>query len=150
MREDPDIIFVGEIRDRETAEAVLMLAESGHLVFSTLHTPSAALTINRYVSFFPPDIQEAIGDRLAEALIGVQSQTLVKTQDQSTRIGVFEIMINNTSIKNNIKERDIGQINSIIETSATQGMISMKKYAEKLFTKNIIDQQTYDRLASNQ
>jgi twitching motility protein PilT len=69
MREDPDIIFVGEIRDSETAEAALNLAETGHLVFSTLHTNSAASTINRYISFFPPNIQDSIADRMAEALI---------------------------------------------------------------------------------
>ncbi len=118
MREDPDIIFVGEIRDKETAESVLMLAESGHLVFSTLHTPSAALTVNRYISFFPPDIQESIADRLSEVLLGVQSQSLTKTKDKSTRIGIYEVMINNISIKNNIKERDIGQITSIMETAS--------------------------------
>lgn len=69
MREDPDIIFVGEIRDQETAEAALNLAETGHLVFSTLHTNSAASTINRYISFFPPNIQDSVADRMAEALI---------------------------------------------------------------------------------
>lgn len=149
LREDPDVIFVGEIRDRETAESVLMLAESGHLVFSTLHTQSAALTINRYISFFPPDIQASIADRLAEVLLGVQSQTLVKTKDKSTRIGVFEVMINNTSIRNNIKENDVGQINSIIETSSAKGMISMKKYSERLAEKDIIDEETYKGLVNN-
>jgi len=69
MREDPNIIFVGEIRDRETAESVLSLAETGHLVFSTLHTNSASNTVNRYISFFPPEIQESVSDRLAESLI---------------------------------------------------------------------------------
>jgi twitching motility protein PilT len=149
MREDPDIIFVGEIRDKDTAESVLMLAESGHLVFSTMHTPSAALTINRYISFFPPDIQDSVGDRLSEVLLGVQSQTLVKTKDKSTRVGIFEVMFNTTSVKNNIKDRDIGQINSIIETSATKGMISMKKYAERLFEKGIIDEDTIHALNTN-
>ncbi len=146
MREDPDIIFVGEIRDRETAESVLALAESGHLVFSTLHTQSAALTINRYISFFSPDVQSSVADRLSEVLLGVQSQTLVKTKDKSTRIGIFEVMLNNTSIRNNIKEKDVGQLNSIIETSSEKGMISMRKYAERLFEKGIIDEQTYKSL----
>ena len=86
MREDPDIVFVGEIRDKETAESVLQLTESGHLVFSTLHTPSAALTINRFVSFFPPDIQDHVGDRLSEVLLGAQAQVLVKTKDQKERV----------------------------------------------------------------
>lgn len=79
MREDPDIIFVGEIRDRETAESALNLAETGHLVFSTMHTNSSANTVNRYISFFPPEIQDSVSDRLAESLIGIQSQALVKS-----------------------------------------------------------------------
>jgi len=86
MREDPNIIFVGEIRDRETAESALSLSETGHLVFSTLHTNSAANTVNRYISFFPPEIQSSISDRLAESLIGIQSQVLVKTKDSKSRV----------------------------------------------------------------
>ncbi len=146
MREDPDIIFVWEIRDTETAEATLNLAETGHLVFSTLHTNSAASTINRYISFFPPNIQDSIADRLSEALIGIQSQTLVKTKDKSTRVGIFELMINTTSVKNNIKKKEIPQIDNIIETSSLIGMITLKKYAEKLIEKNIIDPQDVQRL----
>jgi twitching motility protein PilT len=81
MREDPDIIFVGEIRDPETAEAAMNLAETGHLVFSTLHTRTAATTVNRLISLFPPDIQESVKDRLAQSLLGVQSQFLLQTKD---------------------------------------------------------------------
>lgn len=139
MREDPNIIFVGEIRDRETAESVLSLAETGHLVFSTLHTNSAANTVNRYISFFPPEIQESVSDRLAEALIGIQSQFLVKTKDGKSRVGLFEVMINTTSIKNNIKKRAVDQLDNIIETSSLIGMINLKKYAQRLIDKQIID-----------
>jgi len=139
MREDPNIIFVGEIRDRETAESVLSLAETWHLVFSTLHTNSAANTVNRYISFFPPEIQDSISDRLAESLIGIQSQFLVRTKDEKSRVGIFEIMINTTSIKNNIKKRAIDQIDSIIETSSVLWMINLKKYAQRLIDKQIID-----------
>lgn len=146
MREDPNIIFVGEIRDRETAESVLSLAETGHLVFSTLHTNSASNTVNRYISFFPPEIQESISDRLAESLIGIQSQFLVKTKDGKSRVGLFEVMINTTSIKNNIKKRAVDQIDSIIETSSVIGMINLKKYAQRLIDKQIIDPKEVDRL----
>lgn len=139
MREDPNIIFVWEIRDRETAESVLSLAETWHLVFSTLHTNSAANTVNRYISFFPPEIQDSISDRLAESLIGIQSQFLVKTKDGKSRVGIFEVMINTTSIKNNIKKRAIDQIDNIIETSSLIGMINLKKYAQRLIDKEIID-----------
>ena len=139
MREDPDIIFVGEIRDKETAEAALSMAETGHLVFSTLHTGSAAGTVNRYISFFPPEIQDSIADRLSDSLIGVQSQMLVKSKDGTTRFGMYEIMINNTAVRNNIKKKEVAQLDNIIDTSQKDGMIPMIKYAERLIQKNLID-----------
>lgn len=139
MREDPNIIFVGEIRDRETAESVLSLAETGHLVVSTLHTNSASQTINRYLSFFPPEIQNTICERLAESLIGIQSQCLVKTKDKQSRVWIFEVMINTSSIKNNIKNKEIEQIDNIIETSSAIGMINLKMYAQRLIDNQIID-----------
>jgi twitching motility protein PilT len=145
MREDPNIIFVGEIRDRETADAALSLSETGHLVFSTLHTNSAANTINRYISFFPPEIQESVCDRLAESLIGVQSQMLTKSK-LGGRVGIYEVMLTTTSIRNNIKKREIEQLDSIIETSTLIGMINMKKYAQRLIDKQIIDASEVDRL----
>lgn len=138
MREDPDIIFVWEIRDKETAEAALSLSETGHLVFSTLHTSSAAGTVNRYISFFPPEIQDSISDRLADTLIGCQSQFLVKTIDGKSRVGIYEILINTTSVRNNIKKRELQQIDSIIETSSMIGMINLKTYAQRLIDKKII------------
>ncbi|MEI6425770.1 MAG: PilT/PilU family type 4a pilus ATPase [Candidatus Absconditabacteria bacterium] len=138
MREDPDIIFVGEIRDRETAESALSLAETGHLVFTTMHTNSCANTVNRYISFFPPEIQDSISDRLAESLVGIQSQALVKN-NLGGRIGVYELMINIPAIKNNIKKREIDQLHNIIETSSSAGMLSLKKYAERLVEKKIVE-----------
>ena len=145
MREDPNIIFVGEIRDRETAEAALSLSETGHLVFSTLHTNSAANTINRYISFFPPEIQESVCDRLAESLIGVQSQMLAKSK-LGGRVGIYEVMLTTTSIRNNIKKREIEQLDNIIETSSLIGMINMKKYAQRLIDKQIIEPSEVDWL----
>ena len=144
MREDPNIIFVGEIRDRETAESVLSLAETGHLVFSTLHTGSAANTVNRYISFFPPEIQDSVAERLSESLIGIQSQVLVRTKDGASRVGVYEFMINTTSVKNNIKKKEIEQIDNIIETSSLIGMITLKKYAARLIERWIIEQSEVD------
>lgn len=149
MREDPNIIFVWEIRDRETAEAVLSLAETWHLVFSTLHTNSASNTVNRYISFFPPEVQESVSDRLAESLIGVQSQFLVKTKDGESRVGIFEVMLNTASVKNNIKKREIEQIDNIIDTSTLIWMITLKKYAQRLLEKNIIDPKDVERLFAN-
>jgi twitching motility protein PilT len=145
MREDPNIIFVGEIRDRETAESVLSLAETGHLVFSTLHTNSSSSTVNRYISFFPPEIQESISDRLASSLIGVQSQMLVRSK-MGNRVGIFEVMLNTTSIRNNIKKREVEQLDNIIETSSLIWMISLKKYAQRLIDKQIINENEVDWL----
>lgn len=143
MREDPDIIFVGEIRDKETAESALSLAETGHLVFSTLHTNSAANTVNRLISFFPPEIQDSVCDRLATSLIGVQSQMLVKSK-MGNRVWVYELMLNTTSVRNNIKKREIEQLDNIIETSSLIGMINLKKYAQRLIDKQIIDPKEVD------
>ncbi len=134
MREDPDIILVWEIRDPDTAEAALNLAETGHLVFSTLHTQSASGTVNRFISFFPPEIQGSIADRLADSLIWVASQRLVKTADGKWRCWVYEIMINTAAVKNNIKRAQIAQIDSILETSAKHGMTTIKQYAARLVT----------------
>ena len=139
FRQDPDIVFIGEIRDTETAETVLSIAESGHLVFSTLHTSSASETISRFLSFFPSNIQESIANRLASILLGIQSQMLVKMSNKESRIGVFEIMLNSTAIRNNLKKNDISQVDATIESSTASGMISMDQYAKKLIDKGAIN-----------
>lgn len=149
MRQDPDIVFVGEIRDTETAETVLSIAESGHLVFSTLHTSSASDTINRFLSFFPSNIQENIANRLANILLGIQSQHLVKMANADWRIWIFELLINTTAIKNNLKKMDISQLDAIIESSVGQGMISMGQYAKKLIEKGIIHPKDVERIFKN-
>jgi twitching motility protein PilT len=120
MREDPNVVFVGEIRDKETAESVLALSETGHLVFSTLHTPSAPGTINRIISFFAPEIQESVAARLSDTLLGVVSQFLVKNADGKGRVGVYEMMINTLAVKNNIIKKQIIQIDNVIETVCTK------------------------------
>ncbi len=132
MREDPDIILVWEIRDKATAEAALNLAETWHLVFSTLHTQSASGTVNRYISFFPPEIQDSIADRLADSLNWVMSQRLVKRKDGKSRVWVYELMINTPAVRNNIKRRQIQQIDNIVETWSKQWMILLKQYAKRL------------------
>jgi len=132
MREDPDIILVWEIRDKDTAESALNLAETWHLVFSTLHTQSASWTVNRYISFFPPEIQDSIADRLADSLIWVLSQRLVKRADAKWRVWVYEIMINTPAVRNNIKRRQLQQIDNIIETWSKQWMMLLNQYARKI------------------
>ncbi|GHV21649.1 twitching motility protein PilT [Clostridia bacterium] len=146
LREDPNIIFVGEIRNTETANAVLDLAETGHLVFSTLHTNSATATINRFLSFFPADMQAGVVDRLSDALAGVLSQSLVKRKDGMGRIAIFELLLNNNAVRNNLKKREIEQIQNIIETSSQNGMITMRQYAKKLLDRQVIDQSEADML----
>jgi twitching motility protein PilT len=149
LREDPNVIFVGEIRNTETAEAVLDLAETGHLVFSTLHTNSATATLNRFLSFFPADMQMGIVDRLADSLSGVLSQTLVKRKDGMGRIAMFELLLNNNAVRNNLKKREIEQIQNIIETSSQNGMITMKQYAKKLLDRQVIDASETEQLVNN-
>lgn len=150
MREDPDIIFVGEIRDKETAEAVLMMAESGHLVFSTLHTPDAATTVNRFISFFSPDIQDNVADRLSDALLGVLSQYLVKSIDGQSRLALFEFISNTLSVKNNIAQREISQLKNIIETSSQNGMITMAMYAQRLLEQGLVSPEEIARITQVQ
>ena len=132
MREDPDIVLVWEIRDKATAEAALNLAETWHMVFSTLHTQSASGTVNRYISFFPPEIQDSIADRLADSLIWVMSQRLVKRSDWKWRIWVYEVLVNTPAVRNNIKRRQLQQIDNIIETGSKQWMTLLKQYAKRI------------------
>ena len=149
LREDPDVVFVWEIRNSETAEAVLNLAETWHLVFSTLHTNSATHTLNRYLSFYPSDMQNSVLERMADCLVGIMSQNLVRTKDGQWRIGIFELLLSNNAVKNNLKKRDIDQIQNIIETSTQNWMISMRQYANKLIERNIINQSDVEWLLSN-
>lgn len=142
MREDPNIIFVWEIRDKETAESVLSLSETGHLVFSTLHTPSAWGTVNRFISFFEPEIQGSVADRLADALIWVMSQFLVKNAEWKGRLAIYELMINTLAIRNNISKKQIPQIDNVIETNNSHGMITMKQYAQRLIEKGIVTRES--------
>jgi len=146
MRQDPNIILIGEIRDKHTAEAAINMAETWHIVFSTLHTSSAAATVNRYIWFFEPEIQQIIADRLADCLLGAQCQYLVKTADGKNRVGVYELMINTTAVRNNIKKRELKQIDSTIETSANSWMISMKSYAKRLLDQWIVQKKDMERL----
>jgi len=142
MREDPDIVLVWEIRDKETAEAVLNLAETWHMVFSTLHTSSASWTINRYISFFPPEVQDSIASRLSDVLIWVQSQRLVKKADWKGRLWVYEVMLNTSAVKNNIKKRQLAQIDNIIETWIKQWMITIQQYAQRLLNEWLVTEDT--------
>jgi len=126
LREDPDVVLVGEMRDLETIEAALTLAETGHLVLTTLHTNSAAETADRIVNVFPPHLQQQIRSQLASSLIGVVSQRLIP-KVSGGRVLASEIMINNPAIKSLIREAKNYQIPNIIQTSASEGMIILDK-----------------------
>ena len=139
LREDPDVILVGEMRDLETVGLALTAAETGHLVFGTLHTSGAPNTVNRIIDVFPPEQQGQIRAQLAESLKMVVTQKLFKKKDGSGRVGAFEIMICNPPIKNLIREAKIHQIPSIMQTSVRDGMITMTKSLEELVASGKID-----------
>lgn len=133
LRQDPDIILVGEMRDLETIELALTAAETGHLVFSTLHTQSASQTIDRIIQVFPANQQEQIKVQLSESLMAVISQTLLPhKENKDKRVGAFEVMIVNQAIRNLIREDKTFQIESTMSTSKGDGMILMDDYMFRL------------------
>lgn len=138
MRQDPDIILIGEIRDLETMQLALTAAETGHLVFATLHTNSAYQSINRIIDVFPEDDKNTIRSMLSMSLEGVICQKLVRKKTGG-RCAAFEIMVSNSAIKNLIRTNAIHNISSSIETGSKSGMISMQNYLQKLANQNIID-----------
>ena len=125
LREDPDVILVGEMRDLETISTAITAAETGHLVFSTLHTIGAASTIDRIIDVFPPHQQQQIRVQLAMVLEAVISQQLIPTKDKRSRVAAFEVMLMNVAIKNLIREGKTFQIDSMIQTGKKYGMCTM-------------------------
>tara|TARA_B100001250_G_scaffold25581_1_gene21181 strand:- start:1005 stop:2015 length:1011 start_codon:yes stop_codon:yes gene_type:complete len=134
LREDPDVILVGELRDLETIGMALTAAETGHLVFGTLHTSGAPNTINRIIDVFPPEQQGQIRAQIAESLKMVVTQKLFKKKDGSGRVGAFEVMVCNSPIKNLIREAKIHQIPTVMQTAQREGMILMEKSIEDLIS----------------
>jgi twitching motility protein PilT len=132
LREDPDIMLVGEMRDLETIALALTAAETGHVVFGTLHTNSAAKTIDRIIDVFPAGQQQQIRTMLAESLRGVIAQTLFTRADGQGRVAAYEIMKNTKAISNLIREGKVHQVPSAMQTSSGQGMILFEKYIEDL------------------
>ncbi len=150
MREDADIIMIGEIRDSETMEIALSLAETGHLVFSTLHTSGSVQTINRMIQFFPAIIEWQIRSRIAESLIGVLSQRLVPRKDHAGRVAIHEIMYVTSGIKNLITKWDLSQIPNAIELGRWDGMTMMQHHAESLRDTGVIEERVYAGYFTNQ
>jgi twitching motility protein PilT len=138
LREDPDIMLVGELRDLETISLALTAAETGHLVFGTLHTNSAAKTIDRIIDVFPEGQQSQIRTMLAESLRGVIAQTLFSKADGQGRVAAYEIMRCTKAIGNLIRENKIHQIPSQIQTGQKSGMVLFEKYVDDLLKKGLI------------
>jgi len=141
LRQDPDIIFVGEMRDPETISTVLTAAETGHLVFSTLHTNSAAEAVERIVDVFDGSKQRQILIQLSSVLRGVVAQHLLPRKDGG-RVAVREILVNTPAVANLIKENNINQIKSAIQTGVKDGMITMEKVLENFVDQGIIVEET--------
>ena len=139
LREDPDVILVGEMRDLETVSLALTAAETGHLVFGTLHTSGAPSTINRIIDVFPPEQQAQIRAQISTSLKMVVTQRLLKTKDGQGRCGAFEVMKCTPPIQNLIRESKIHQIPSIMQTAVKEGMITMTKSLEELVKAGKID-----------
>jgi twitching motility protein PilT len=137
LRQDPDIILVGEMRDLETIEAAISAAETGHLVFGTLHTNSAAKTVDRIVDAFPANMKEMIRTQLASSLVAVISQVLCK-KIGGGRIAGYEIMINTTSISAMIRENKTFRITSDIQTGGNLGMITMDAHLLSLVNRQLV------------
>ncbi len=149
LREDPDVILVGEMRDLETISLALTAAETGHLVLSTLHTSSAVKTIDRVIDIFPPGQKSQIRSMLSESLEAVIAQKLLPTKDGQSRVPVCEVMIATTAIRNLIREDRIYQISSIIQSGGVEGMQSLDQDLQRLVTKGKIERKAAQAIADN-
>jgi len=138
LREDPDVILVGELRDLETIRLALTAAETGHLVFGTLHTSSAAKTIDRLVDVFPGAEKEMVRGMLSESLRAVISQTLMKLKDGSGRVAAYEVMIATPAIRNLIREDKVAQMYSAIQTGQSRGMQTLDQCLIDLVRRNLV------------
>lgn len=141
LRQDPDVILVGEMRDLETIQTAITAAETGHLVFGTLHTSSAPATINRIIDVFPPAQQDQIRVQLASVLVAVISQRLFPTIDKKGRRAATEILINNAAVANLIRNEKIHQIVNIMQTSRAYGMHTLETSIKELVQSGIISKE---------
>jgi len=141
LREDPDIILVGEMRDMETIGLALTAAETGHLVFGTLHTNGAANSVNRIIDVFPSEQQAQIRSQLSQSLKLVATQRLLKKADGSGRVAAFEVMVSNTAIANLIRENKIFQIDQALQTGKSFGMMTMDDSLNQLLAMGIINEE---------
>jgi len=144
LRQDPDVILIGEMRDLETIEAALTAAETGHLVFGTLHTNSAAKTIDRIIDVFPENQQAQVRAQLSTSLRGIVAQQLIPTKGHDGRVCALEILVGTPAVGNLIREGKSHQIQSIIQTGAKFGMQTMQSSLEEFYRKGKISREEYD------
>ena len=139
LREDPDVILVGELRDLETIRLAITAAETGHLVLGTLHTSSAAKTINRIVDVFPAEEKDMVRSMLSESLNAVISQVLCKRKDGAGRVAAYEVMVGTTAVRNLIREGKVAQLYSAIQTGRGVGMQTLDQSLAALVQQGLID-----------
>ncbi|TBL80488.1 type IV pilus twitching motility protein PilT [Paenibacillus thalictri] len=132
LRQDPDVILVGEMRDLETISTAITAAETGHLVFGTLHTADAPQTIDRVIDVFPPEAQQQIRVQLASVLLGVMAQRLLPTVDGNGRVAAIEVMVNTPAVANLIRSEKVHQVRSAMQTGKAQGMQTMEMSLREL------------------
>ncbi|MBL4589415.1 MAG: type IV pilus twitching motility protein PilT [Alphaproteobacteria bacterium] len=149
LREDPDVILVGEMRDYETISLALTAAETGHLVFGTLHSSSAAKTIDRIIDVFPGSDKDMIRSMLASSLQGVVAQTLLRRADGSGRVGAYEVLVGTGAVRNLIRENQIPQMFSMMQTGSRYGMITMEDAVNDLLESGIIDEEEARRVTAD-
>src|SRR5207249_10870142 len=149
LRQDPDVILIGEMRDLETIALAITAAETGHLVFGTLHTTDAVQTVDRVIDVFPAHQQQQVRMQMAVNLIGVISQTLVKRKDGSGRIAAFETLVAISAVRNLIRENKTYQIGSIIQTGQRHGMYSLDQSLANLIKSGMISYTDALEKASN-
>jgi twitching motility protein PilT len=149
MRQNPQVILFGEMRDREEIEMALRLVETWHIVFSTLHTKSASQTISRIIDSFPSDNQNQVRLNLADSLVAIFSQRLLKTQDQSWVKMVKEILINNLAIANLIRENDIFQIPSVMQMWSEEWMQLLESDIVELILSGKISEEEWLKYSNN-
>jgi twitching motility protein PilT len=149
LREDPDVILVGEMRDLETISLALTAAETGHLVFATLHTSSAAKTIDRIIDIFPASQKQQVRSMLAESLEAVIAQKLLPKKSGDGRVAACEVMVATVAIRNLIREDKIYQIPSAIQSGGKSGMQGLDQDLQRLLHKGLIDRETAALVAEN-
>jgi twitching motility protein PilT len=149
LREDPDIILVGEMRDLETISLALTAAETGHLVFSTVHTSGAPKTVDRVIDVFPAEQQEQIRAQFAESIEAIISQVLLKRRDGRGLVPALEIMIGTPAVRNLIRENKVAQLPSAIQVGQKFGMMSLDQSLKELVNRNIVDKEQCLYLATN-